>query len=151
MNSIIFPTICLNNSRKIAELWIKCTVWRRGSCEARGYSLALMMSGDGGRAEAEVVSSTVIFSRIKKNKKKPSLLKQRCGPVSREEAWVGRKAAEEPGFLWLSSGGLKNEIYMVEFWIGDVIMWGRDGPKWSLVHETIQEVVCWCRNKIYRK
>lgn len=65
MNSIIFPTICLNNSKKLAELWIQCTVWRRGSCEARGYSLALMMSRDGGWAEAEVVSFTVIFSRIK--------------------------------------------------------------------------------------
>lgn len=78
MNSIIFPTICLNNSGKIAELWIKCTVWRTGSCAARGYSLALMMSGDGGRAEGEVVSFTVIFSRIKN-----TLLKQQGGPVNR--------------------------------------------------------------------
>lgn len=78
MNSIIFPTICLNNSGKITELWIKCTVWRTGSCAARGYSLALMMSGDGGRAEGEVVSFTVIFSRIKN-----TLLKQQGGPVNR--------------------------------------------------------------------
>lgn len=35
-----------------------------------------MMSGDGGRAEGEVVSFTVIFSRIKN-----TLLKQQGGPV----------------------------------------------------------------------
>lgn len=80
MNSIIFPTICLNNSGKIAELWIKCTVWRRGSCAARGYSLALMMSGDGGWVEGEVVSVAVIFWRIKNTRSK-----QRGGPERNEE------------------------------------------------------------------